>query len=111
MNTSACETISYLYNLKFGTEANLIDQDNRLPGRCDIERPLQRLVDLRCGDTQIASSNHVQWSADVFGCGLGGQSLSATRRAEKVDDEALALSLNEVIESEVLVMSLHEGLE
>jgi hypothetical protein len=69
------------------------------------------LIDL-CGcDAQVASSNHVQRLANVFRRGLGGESLSATRGTEEVDDQALTLSLDEIVEAKVLVMGLHEGLE
>ena len=95
----------------FGTKTDLIDQHDCLPRRSDIESTLQGLIDLRGRNAQVTSPNDVQRFANVFGCGLSGQRLSTTRRTEEVDDEALALSLDEIVKPEVLVMSLHEGPE
>ena len=112
MNTSAYETVRYPARPnRFRTEADLVNQDNRLPRRGDIKSTLQGLVDLCGRNTQITGSNHVQRFANVFGCGLGGQRLSAARGPEEVDDETLALALNEVVESKILVVGLHKGLE
>lgn len=90
---------------------NLINQDNRLPRRGDIESTVQSLIDLCGRHTQVTSSNNVQWFANVFGRGFGRQRLSATRGTEEVDDETLTLSLDEIIKSKVLVMGFHKGLE
>ena len=69
------------------------------------------MINLRGGNTQIASSNHIQRFANVFRCGLGGKRLSTTRRTKEIYDETLALSLDEIVKSKVLVMGLYKGLE
>ena len=111
MNTSACGTVRYRKTQGFRKGTNLINQDDRLPRRGDIKSTLQGLIDLRGCNTQVTSPNHIQGLANVFRCGLGGQCLSTTGRAEEVDDETLTLSLNEIVKSKVLVMGHHEGLE
>ena len=111
MNTSACGTVRYPHSPSFWTETDLVNQNDRLPRCGDIKGAVQGLIDLRSRNTQVTSSDYVQWLANVFGRGLGGQRLSTAGRTEKIDDETLSFSLNEIVESEVLIVGLYKGLE
>lgn len=111
MNTSACGIVRRRVSQRTGKETDLVNQDDSLPRRGDVEGALKGLIDFCGSNAQIASPNHVQRFANVLRCGLCGEGLPATGRTEEVDNEALALSLNKIVKSEVLVVSLNQGLE
>ena len=80
-----------------------VDEDDGVPARRDVEYPLQRAVQLRRLDAEVAAPDDVQRSADVLARRLRGQRLTDTRGAVEVDDETLALAAHEVVERAAFV--------
>ena len=59
MNTSAYGTVRRHSTKRSGTETDLVNQDDRLPRRGDVEGALEGLIDLRCSNAQVTSPDHV----------------------------------------------------
>lgn len=66
MNTSACGTVRHHITQRSGTETDLVNQDDCLPRRGDVEGALKGLIDLCGSNAQVPSSNHVQRFANVL---------------------------------------------
>ena len=108
----------------------LVDQDDGLPRGHDVEHTFERVIEGSGGRSQVSSTDEVQRAANVFGGGFGGESLAYehqvscssrnailreqhtdTRRPEEVDNETMTLALDEVVETELAMVSFDEGLE
>ena len=66
MNTSACRTVKHHITQISGTKTDLVNQDDCLPGRGDVEGAVKGLIDFCGSDTQISGPNNVQWFANVL---------------------------------------------
>lgn len=89
----------------------LVDEDNRFPTRRNVEDPLERSVQVRGLDTEVATAHDIQRASDVLAGSLSGQSLPHSGWTEEVDDEPLPLAADEVVEAGVGVMCLDERAE
>ena len=92
-------------------DIGLINKHDGVPAGCNIEYPVQCIIQIRGLSSEVTAAHDVERSADVLAGGLRREGLAYARRAEEVDDKALALALHEVVEAEVGVVCVDEGAE
>lgn len=92
-------------------DVGLVDEHDGVPTCCDVEDPLERGVQVRWLDPEVAASHNIQRASDVLAGSLRGECLSHSGWTEEVDDEPLPLAADEVVEAGVGVVCLDERAE
>ena len=79
-------------------DIGLINEHDGVPAGCNIEYPVQCIIQIRGLSSEVTAAHDVERSADVLAGGLRREGLADARRAKKADDETLAFATDEVVE-------------
>ena len=84
----------------------LVDEQHRVPARRELERALQVAVQLARARAQIAAADDEQGPAQMLARRFGGERFAHAGGTEEVNDEALALTTDEIVERRTALVEL-----
>ena len=79
--------------------AHLVDQDDCLPTRREIEHVVEGGVERSSVSAEVTTADDVQRAPDVLACGFRGERLAHSWRPKEIEDEPVAFSVDEVVET------------